>query len=123
MRGDCDWPKVPELLSCPFCGSADVEHNPGGNEDFVDCNTCGASGPEVCGDDAPEQAARRWNSALRHGTQEVRRDFMQVPTTMLQGGARDQLKQAIEAIRRDELRRLDESLRRLLGIPTPPPQS
>lgn len=58
---------MPNLLSCPFCGEADVliieAEDDDGQFAAVGCNGCGAGSRQhyYCGEDAKEYAADAWN--------------------------------------------------------------
>lgn len=48
-----------DLLACPFCGSTDLSVVSNGYESmFVECNSCGTSGP-VAPDE--QQSVNAWN--------------------------------------------------------------
>ena len=66
-------PKTIELLPCPFCGNARVNHDPhqsGRNswDHVIDCDECQAIGPGGYGataQEAREDAERSWNTRVR----------------------------------------------------------
>lgn len=52
-----------EMLKCPFCGHADLQTMSDLHHCWVQCKSCGTTGPDTL---APEEAERLWNHRVTH---------------------------------------------------------